>query len=151
MTRREVPRDAPAYASSEALVAAPVDVVWGVLTGLEDWPKWNVSVSRMDCRGPVVVGTEFHWLAGGVAIHSRIEELDAPRRVVWTGRTMGIRAVHAWELTPAGGGTNVRTEEAFEGLIVRLFAGRMRRELDRALAQGLDALKREAERRRSMA
>jgi len=41
----------------------------------------------------------------------------------------------------------VRTEESFQGLIVRLFARRMNNELAIALRQGLGALKSEAERR----
>jgi hypothetical protein len=129
-------------------VDAPVEEVWAVLTALESWPSWNPGVGSMEVRGSLAAGTEFRWVAGGMRIHSRIETIEAPRRIVWSGRTMGIRAVHLWELAPAGTATRVHTEEAFLGLIVRLFAGRMKRELEAALAQGLDALKTEAERRR---
>jgi len=60
---------------------------------------------------------------------------------------MGIKAVHVWELSPAGDLTKVRTEESFQGLIVRLFAKRMNSELVKALRQGVEALKIEAEKR----
>ena len=52
---------------------------------------------------------------------------------------MGISAVHAWKLSSAGDFTEVHTEESFQGLIARLFSGRMNSELGKALKQGLGA------------
>ena len=147
MPRIEVSKNAPAIATREALVDAPIDEVWAVLTDLAKWPQWNESVTGMEVHGPLAAGTEFRWVAGGMKIRSRIEEVEAPNRIVWSGTTMAIRAVHIWELAPADSMTRVRTEESFQGLIVRLFARRMRRELDRALEQGIGALKNEAEMR----
>jgi hypothetical protein len=62
---------------------------------------------------------------------------------------MGIKAIHVWELSLLGDSTRVHTEESFQGLIVRLFAKRMKSELTNALKQGLSALKNETERRHS--
>lgn len=101
----------------------------------------------MNIRDPVAAGTEFFWVAGGMKIKSRIEAVDAPYRIAWSGNTMGIKAMHLWELEPSGTMTKVHTEESFQGLIVRLFAKRMKEALNSALAQGLDALKNEAEKR----
>lgn len=147
VSRIEIPKNAPVVASQEALVSASIEVVWRALSELEKWPQWNESVTQMRVRGPLEVGTEFHWVAGGIEIRSRIEDVEAPNRIAWSGTTMGIRAVHLWELSSSGIMTKVRTEEAFQGLVVRLFAKRMERELKNALAQGLAALKREAESR----
>jgi len=50
-------------------------------------------------------------VAGGAKIKSRIEKLNSPNRIVWSGTSMGIKAVHVWELHPENGGTSVRTED----------------------------------------
>ncbi len=138
---------APAYALHEAEIKAPIHLVWSLLTDLENWPAWNEGVEEMHLEGEVAVGTKFRWKGGGMKIHSRIEELTAPVRIVWSGRTMGIRAIHSWTFAEGNNGTTVRTEESFEGLVVSLLAGSMRKALAKALQQGLAALKTEAEKR----
>lgn len=138
---------APATASAEALIHAPVDLVWSILTGFAAWPQWNPAVTRMQVNEPVKPGTTFRWTAGGAPIVSTIQEVVPEQRLVWTGRMLGVRAVHVWTFEPQPGGVRVRTAESFEGLIVRLLAGPMQRLLAASLEQGLAALKAEAERR----
>jgi hypothetical protein len=67
--------------------------------------------------------------------------------IAWTGRIFGIGAVHVWPFEPHDGGTLVRTEESFDGLVARFFRRPLRKTLDRALESGLRHLKVEAERR----
>ncbi len=143
----EIDQNAPAVGTAEAVVKAPIETVWSVLVDLPRWPIWNQSVSRMDLRGDVSVGTTFVWVAGGAKITSRIEELDAPRRIVWSGGSTGIRAIHVWEFEDVQGSTHVHTRESFDGLMVKLFRGKMRTMLSNALSQGVQALKAEAEAR----
>ena len=143
----EVDRDAPVVGSSEGQIDAPPEVVWDVLTGFELWPSWNPDVKSVEVSGPVAEGTEFRWKSRPGTIRSRIERLDPPRLVGWTGRTMGIDAVHVWRLEPRDGGTRVRTEESFSGLLARLMRGRIQKTLDSALEDGIRCLKAEAERR----
>jgi len=138
---------APAFAKQEAHINAPIQVVWSILTDFEKWPEWNESVKEMRFQGPVEAGAEFRWKAGGMRIRSRIEQFTSPFTIVWSGRTMGIRAIHSWTLTEETNGTNVRTEESFEGLMAWLFASLMRRMLANALQQGRAALKNEAEKK----
>lgn len=142
----EADRNAPAFAEEEATIHAPIETVWGVLSDLEKWPAWNEGVSRMNVFGPLAEDTKFHWVAGGVKIKSRIEVVEIPSRLVWSGITLGISAVHVWELSSVGVSTKVHTEESFQGFIVRLFPRRMKDELTKALKQGLGALKKETER-----
>ena len=58
---------------------------------------------------------------------------------------MGIRAIHVWTFEEQEGDVVVRTEESFDGLIVRIFARSMRRMLASSLEKGLSALKAESE------
>jgi hypothetical protein len=139
--------DAPVRSRREIVIAAPPEVVWDVLTGFGQWPQWNPEVKSVSFEGPVAPGSEFRWKAGRGTIVSTLEEVDPPRFVRWRGRTLSINAIHEWRLEPEGGGTRVETEESFSGLLARLFRGSLQKTLDRSTEQGLEHLKREAERR----
>jgi hypothetical protein len=76
-----------------------------------------------------------------------LQHVERPRLIAWTGRTFGVDAVHVWRLEPKDGATQVRTEETFDGLVVRLLRGRLQKQLDDGLEGGLRHLKAEAERR----
>jgi hypothetical protein len=147
MVPLEINRKAPATASAEAVILAPLNAVWSILTEIDGWNRWNPDVSRVELRGPLTPGTEFHWRAGsGASIVSTLREVEPERRVAWTGRMLGIRAVHVWTFEEQDGSVLVRSEESFDGLIVRLFAGLMRRTLASSLQKGVRALKAECER-----
>ena len=107
---------APAIGVADAFIEAPIETVWGILSDLENWPTWNKSVSKIRVDGPIAAGTSFFWVGNGSKIVSRLEEVDPPRRIAWTGKLFGIRATHVWELEEKGQGTQVHTEESFEGL-----------------------------------
>jgi hypothetical protein len=143
----KVDERAPVLGSAETQVAASPEVVWDILAGFETWPSWNPDVKSVQVDGPVAEGTTFRWKAKPGTIRSRIERLDRPNLIGWTGRTLGIDAVHVWRLEPREGGTFVRTEESFSGLLPRLMRGRIQRTLDAALETGVRQLKAEAERR----
>lgn len=147
MNHMQANEKAPAYAMREAYINAPLQLVWNILANFDKWPEWNESVKEMHLQGEVAAGTEFRWIAGGLKIRSRIEEVTSPVRIAWSGRTMGIRAKHSWTFAAEKNGTKVRTEESFEGLVVVLFARQMRKALGNALDQGISALKKEAEKR----
>jgi hypothetical protein len=65
--------------------------------------------------------------------------------IAWTGKTLGIKAIHFWHFEPRNGRTFVRTEESYDGLIARLLRRSLQKTLDRALAEGLGFLKTEVE------
>jgi hypothetical protein len=59
---------------------------------------------------------------------------------------MWISAIHVWRFEARDGGCVASMEESFDGLLAKLFRGRLRRQLDDTTATGLAALKRTAER-----
>jgi uncharacterized protein YndB with AHSA1/START domain len=138
---------APVVGSSEIEIAVAPEVAWDVLTAIEEWPSWNPDVKAASMEGGLGEGTEFRWKAGPGTITSRIEDVERPRRISWTGKTFGIKAVHVHTLEPRNGGTLVRTAESYDGLMARLFHKRLQKTLDDALQSGLEHLKAEAERR----
>jgi uncharacterized protein YndB with AHSA1/START domain len=139
--------DAPVSSKREIDIAAPAEVVWEVLTGFDGWPQWNPEVKSMSWDGPLAPGSMFRWKAGPGTIVSTLEEVDRPRYVRWRGRTMTIAAIHEWRFQDRDGGTHVETNESFSGGLARLLRRTLQKQLDRALEEGLEHLKREAERR----
>ena len=99
-------------------------------------------VRRRDRRGAA-----FRWKAGPGTITSTIQDVEPPRRIAWTGTSFGIKAIHVHTLEPRAGGTLVRTEESYDGLVARLFRRRLQTVLDTTLEGELQHLKAEAERR----
>lgn len=142
----DVNREAPVVAADEIEVAASRQAVWDVLTDLESWPRWNSDVKSMSIDGPLATGTVFRWKAGPGTITSKIQDVQPPTLIAWTGTTFGIKARHAYHLEPRGDGTLVHTEESYEGLVARLFRGSLQKTLEKGLSDGLRYLKAEAER-----
>jgi uncharacterized protein YndB with AHSA1/START domain len=142
----DVDRTAPVVAASEIDIDASPEVVWDVLTTFERWPSWNPDVKTMAFGGPVAEGTTFTWKAGPGTITSTIGHVEPPHAIAWTGRTLGIDAVHVWRLEPQLDGTHVHCEESFAGMLPRLLRGPMRTMLQKGLDNGLRYLKAEAER-----
>jgi uncharacterized protein YndB with AHSA1/START domain len=138
---------APVVGAAEIVISAEPELVWDVLTTFERWPTWNPDIESISMHGDVAVGSEFRWKAGPGTITSTIQELDPPRLITWTGKTLGIRAVHVWWLEPSDSVTTVLTEESYQGLVARLLRRRLQKTLDRALETGLHYLKVEVERR----
>jgi hypothetical protein len=138
---------APVVGAAEIEISAEADLIWNVLTAFERWPTWNPDIESISMHGDVAVGSMFRWKAGRTKITSTIQEVEPPRQIAWTGRTLGIRAIHVWWLEPSDGVTLVLTEEAYEGLVARLFRRPLQKALDRALDRGLRHLKAEVERR----
>jgi uncharacterized protein YndB with AHSA1/START domain len=145
MTR--INEEAPVVGSTQIEIAAPPEAAWDVLTAIERWPSWNPDVKEASVQGGIDEGTEFRWKAGPGTITSTIQQVEAPHRIVWTGKTFGIKAIHVHTLEARNGRTVVRSEESYDGLVARLFHGRLKKTLDDALRNGLERLKVETERR----
>jgi hypothetical protein len=139
-------QEAPVVGAAEIDIEAAPEVVWQALTDFARWPDWNSDVKSISAPAAVAVGSEFRWRAGPGTITSTIRRVEQPGLIAWTGKTLGISAIHYWWLEPRDGTTFVRTAESYDGLVARLFRRRLQRALDEALANGLRSLKAEAER-----
>jgi hypothetical protein len=137
----DIDRAASSSGAASIMVNAPVETVWHFLSGIERWPLWNPEVSQVAVSGPISVGTEFRWKAGGLPIRSRVEVLDPMRSIGWTGDAPLIHARHVYQLTCIGPATRVGTEESFAGPFARLFPKWCASKITSSLEQGLAALK----------
>ena len=111
----DVNLSAPVIAREEIRIDADVQAVWDVLSDIEHWPAWNKAVRSLTLHGSVAPGTSFEWKAGPGTIKSRLAEVDPPHRIVWTGVTLGIKAVDAFSFEASEGGTLVRQAESWGG------------------------------------
>lgn len=146
-TRGDDP-DFAAAASSQAQIeiAAPPERVWELLSNIERWPTWNSLVQKSVLSGPLHPGSVFKWKSKGFAVTSTLREVTQKRRIAWTGKAFGTRAVHTWEIEESNQGTILTTAESFAGWLPKLMPRAMQRTLDETLPVWLQAIKAEAER-----
>jgi uncharacterized protein YndB with AHSA1/START domain len=142
---------APVVGSAEREVATPPQLVWDVLTTIDEWPSWNPDLTEASLEGELREGSTFRWKAGAVKIASTLGQVEPPRTIAWTSKSRGLRAIHVYRLDPHRGGTLVTTEESWDGFVARLFRVRMHNTLATALDAGLVSIKAEAERRAAAA
>ncbi len=101
--------------SQVIIINAPIQEVWKVLTRIEDWPKWNPDIRSVEGHH-LDVNSEFGWFLNGIHMVSKVRRIDAPELLTWTGRALGIKAIHIWKLEASDQQTIVSTEESVEGL-----------------------------------
>jgi hypothetical protein len=142
----DIDHNAPAVARAETVVEAPPDAVWRLIADIDSWPAWNPDVRSARLEGELAPGSTFRWKAGPGTIVSTLQSVAPEREIGWSGRTMGIEALHVYRLEQVGDGTRVVSEESWAGLPVRLLRARMRRTLERSLRTGLGHLETAARR-----
>lgn len=139
-----VRENAPVKASLELTIHAPVERVWGLLTDVTNWPKWQADISASKIAGPLEDGTAFSWTTGGTRIESRITIVQPYEQFAWTGRAHWVRAIHVWKLQRLSDDqTLVKTEESMDGFLLTLFYSS--KKLEQTDQRWLDRLKLAAE------
>ena len=130
-------------------IQALVDRIWRVLTDLPRWAQWNSTVERT--VGNVERGAKvavFVRQSPGRAFPVRVTELDAPRRMVWTGgMPLGLfKGTRVYELAVlAAAATVFSMREDYTGPLAGLI-GKSIPDLQPAFDEFARCLKREAER-----
>ncbi|WP_380281980.1 SRPBCC family protein [Kitasatospora purpeofusca] len=116
---------------TEAVIDAPLKVIWKLQTDVYRWPSWQrpvTSAERMD-HGRFRAGSAFHWTtpvppgtgipATGLDITSTVRQVEEGSCIRWTGPAVGegvhIDGVHVWSFTKVKGGVKVSTEETHTG------------------------------------
>ncbi|MCE1254686.1 MAG: SRPBCC family protein [Anaerolineae bacterium] len=138
---------APLIARKEILINAPISQVWTTLTDINNWPEWQPDVNTARLEGELAQGTVFRWKALGLNITSVIRELATHKKIGWTGRSIGMQAIHIWTFESLENGVQVSTQESLDGWFPRLLKLFDREFLSKSLTASLQVLKKEAERR----
>ena len=141
----DIDANAPVITRDEIRIDAPPEVIWNIQTNISAWPQWQPEVDTAQLDGALTVGSVFHWETAGLQITSTVQEVDPPRRIVWSGPAQGITAIHVWEFTPTDHGVLVHTEESWDGEVVRSQTATLQQALDGSLRAWLTNLKHAAE------
>src|SRR4051812_5484490 len=94
---------APITATKTIEIDAPPEAAYDVIARVEDWPRWNPEVKVVEIDGEFAEGATFRWRAGGTRLVSEVQEAERGRVAAWTGRTMGVKAVHVYRFERRGG------------------------------------------------
>jgi uncharacterized protein YndB with AHSA1/START domain len=134
---------APLVIRKEQTLAASPARVWDALVDVQRWHHWHRGVHFAVLRGALQPGTVMHWRADGMRFRSVLGVVDPGRCVGWTLRTPGARGYQRWTLegTPSGG-TTVRLEESWEGLVVHVLKRTLKRTLDVSRREWMEGLAR---------
>jgi len=143
----QINESAPVTATGTMSIVAGPELVWDLLADINRWSEWNGDVRSASLPGPVASGEVFRWRAGPARLVSTIRAVDRPVEIGWTGRTMGMNAIHVWRLERHDETTVVRTQESWEGPPARLLPRTMRKSLQKTLDAWLGQLKIAAEAR----
>jgi uncharacterized protein YndB with AHSA1/START domain len=146
----EVDRNAPVCVEREIEIAAPIEVVWGVLTNLDDMPRWFSLGESVAIDGPLAPGATIRMKGRGTGtITATIEAADEPHVLGWTSRAFGLSVISVWRLDHHEGGTRVEKGESMNGLPARLLRRPLQKKGVGFMETWLRDLKVEAERRAS--
>ncbi len=137
--------NAPLKAKKDIVINAPVSHVWMVQSDINNWPKWQKEVSYAELQGKLAKGTVFTWKAMGMNITSKLQEVIENKVIGWSGKSIGMSAIHIWKFEKQGNNTRVVTEESLSGwfpLIIKMFKPDF---LEQSLSKALQTLKNQAE------
>ena len=141
----KIEKDAPVSYSQSIEINANVQIVWKIMTDIEKWPSWNEDITKAKLNGKLIAGTTFTWKSGPGTITSTIETVKEPQLISWSGKLLGIRAVHVWKIESIKNKSLVTTEESWSGFFATVFKKNSRKTLIKAIDTGLKRLKIAAE------
>jgi len=133
--------NAPLRAKRDILISAPLEKVWSEITKIDRWFEWQTDVTSSKLDGELAVGTMFYWKAKGLSIRSTIEVLVPMQSIGWTGKSLGMQAVHIWTFDVRKEGTHVATEESLSGWFPRILKVFDSHFLEKSLRNSLQVLK----------
>lgn len=144
---QNVPVDsiAPVMCRKTITIQATPEKVWNVLTEINEWSSWQKDIPFARAEGEIVSGSTFKWKTGGAKITSKLHTVHPYTAFGWTGTTMGLYAIHNWQLQKVDGETIVTVEESMDGLLAKLFKKSFNKSLEQGMERWLVLLKKRAE------
>lgn len=141
-----VNEEAPVVARAQIEIDAEAGTVWDVMADIEDWPRWNPDVKLCSLHGKLESGTQFQWKTELGNITSVLQNVEPPYHLTWTGKIMGVNAIHVCKIASVEGKTIVQTYESWEGMVSSNMHDKMQETLEELLQSCLKYLKEETER-----
>lgn len=136
---------APLHAEKDILISAPLEKVWSEITQIDQWSTWQPDVTSSRLDGTLVKGTMFYWKAKGLNIASTLQIVEPVQRIGWTGKSLGMQAIHIWIFEKRKEGTYVKTKESLSGWFPRVLKLFDPKFLEKSLQNSLQVLKKHVE------
>lgn len=133
--------NAPLNAKKDILISAPVEQVWSELAKIDQWSTWQPDVTSSKLDGTLEIGTLFYWKAKGLNIISTLQIVEPMHRIGWTGKSLGMQAIHLWTFEQREDCTYVKTEESLAGWFPRILKFLDPKFLEKSLQNSLQVLK----------
>lgn len=146
---KNINHNAPVKCSKTVTVNAGEEKVWAVLTDISNWTTWQTDISKSILHGDLKPGSTFEWKSGGANILSTIHTAEPFSYFGWTGKSLGMFAVHNWTMREEDGRTTVLVEESMEGFIARLLRKSLNGSLEKGMQNWLSLLKQECEKQQN--
>lgn len=137
-------------------IDAPPELVWGVLTDLAAYPRWNPFTvearSSLRVGEPIDLTVRMSRLGRTVSQREHLTEVRAPERLVWTMKLGSRHLVNAERVQRierlADGRSRYTTEDAIAGALAPLVFAIFGKSLEEGFRAMATALKSEVERRK---
>ena len=142
---KNINQNAPVYCIKSITIDADVEIVWKALTDINKWSIWQEDIISSKLNGELSLGSTFNWKSGGVKIKSTIHTIEPFENFGWTGKTIGLLAIHNWELKSINKETIVCVSESMEGFLATLFKKQFNKTLENGMRNWLNLLKKECE------
>lgn len=110
-----------------AVINAPIEKVWQVLTNVQDYPNWEPNVTKVE--GDVALGNQItiHTAFSERAFPVKVAELVPHQKMVWaSGMPFGLfKGARTFTVTQLEDSVKVHTREEFSGVLLPLFSGQI--------------------------
>lgn len=142
---KSINNNAPVKCSKSIVIKASKEKVWEVLADINRWPDWQTDISYAKINTQLAPNATFDWKTGGAKIQSTLHTVEPPYHFGWTGKTVGLLAIHNWTLKVANEQTIVTVDESMEGVLAKIFKKSFNTSLERGMIRWLELLKAECE------
>jgi uncharacterized protein YndB with AHSA1/START domain len=117
--------DALEYAVATT-IAAPPEVVWGLLTDPAKQLSWNSTLVKIE--GPIALGSTVKLVAKTApdrTFELKVTTFDAPKKMVWEDGGKPFMGVRTYSLTPSADGSSTvyAMNETFSGRMLGMIEG----------------------------
>jgi hypothetical protein len=142
---KTINENAPIVSRKTITIEAKPEKIWRILSNIDEWPTWNNEITNAKLHGPLQPNVSFTWKSGRMKITSMLHTVAPYYSIGWTGKVLGIYAIHNWNLKVVDGFTEVMVSESMEGLLAKLFKKKLQPTLEKGMENWLELLKKESE------
>ncbi|MCL5048269.1 MAG: SRPBCC family protein [Firmicutes bacterium] len=136
----EIETNAVITVSRQVQVASSPEAIWGLLINFAKWPDWNSKVTKIKVYGENCPGTVIRWKIDHVKIKSVLQSVVPCKKLSWSGKAIGIKAIHTYQLKEANYATLVESTVHWSGILPKLLTRHMKKRLEESVSYGLESL-----------